>query len=212
MKATTATVLLILSLLLAACGGGNGGGVDSATSDMLDDVLEEYGKSCDNDYYRELLGTYRGQAIYDASGANFTAQCVWTLEARVEVKSDTLACFLRVAIQSDLEQSTVLPGDDEDAYQCVEINGVRSLYDPNKSTDPSSFDDVTFPVTMNYQNKPVSQFSPYFGDDRYLVRNVHLLDGSSSLVDLFLFDGKGGFQMVPDGQGARFFNAVLNKE
>ena len=203
---------LSAALLLAACGGGGGsgsevplpGGADTADAD-----------ACGNAYYRELMGTYRGQAVYDPGAVAPTAiaRCVWTMTVVVEPESSLFQCRLRMVTSSELEQSTVLPADDDDAYQCVEENGVRALYEPNQSTDPTTFENVSFPVNADAERRVnVPPAGPYFGDDSFSVRNLYLFDSTSALVDGVQFDGQGAMRLVDASLDGRFLNALLRKD
>ncbi len=199
-------------LLLAACGGGGGGdsgpflpaGAESADAD-----------ACDNDYYRELIGIYRGRAVFDPGAVQPTSvtYCAWTMTVEIEPRTTLFQCGLRMVTSSEVEQGTVLSGDDDDAYQCVEENGVRTLTEPNQSTDPTTFEDVSFPVIADAEPQVnVPSTGPYFGDETFSVRNLYLFDGTSALVDSLQFNGQGELRLNDASLDGRFLTAVLRKE
>ena len=205
-------IFLSAALVITACGGGGDGGSDIPLPGGAETAE---GDACDNAYYRELIGTYRGLAVYDVGAVVPTSieRCVWTMTVEIEPETTLFQCQLRMVTSSDLEQSTVPSADDEDAYQCVEENGVRTLYEPNQSTDPATFEDVSFPVTASYEEQAdVPQSGPYFGDASVSVRNVYLLDGTRSIGDILQFDGQGALRILPSGQDLGFLNATLVKE
>lgn len=206
------TVSLSAALVIAACGGGGDGGSDIPLPGGAETAD---GDACDNDYYRELIGTYRGQAVYDVGAVVPTAvrSCAWTMTVEVEPRTTLFQCGLRMVTSSELEQSTVLPGDDDDAYQCVEENGVRALYEPNQSTDPTTFEDVSFPVLADAERRlSVPSAGPYFGDETFSVRNLYLFDSTTALVDGLQFDGQGELRLNDASLNGRFLTAVLRKE
>ncbi len=215
MKMTTSLALTSLTLLLSACNWFSGGDDDSS-SGPVDDAVAGFGEACQNDYYRELIGTYQGEAIYDISTTvpSSSEMCTWTINARVEVDSDTLACQLRMVISSELEQSIVLPAIDENAYQCIEENSVRGIDEPNQSSDPSSFENVRFPVVADFDHQiTVPNSGPYFGDEAADVRYVYLLDSTTAVADIIQFDGSGVLRFLSSGgSSSQVLNAVLEKE
>ena len=205
-------ITLSAALVITACGGG---GDEGSNIPLPGGAETAEGNACDNDYYRELIGTYRGQAIYDVGAVEPTSvtYCAWTMTVRIEPETTLFQCQLRMVTSSELEQGTVLPGDDDDAYQCVEENGVRTLYEPNQSTDQTTFANVRFPVNASYElQADVPRSGPYFGDDAFIVRNIYLLDGTGAIGDILQFDGEGALRILPGGQDLGFLNATLVKE
>ena len=210
--ATRNAISLSAALVIAACGGGGDGGSDIP---LPGGAGTAEGDACDNAYYRELIGTYRGRAVYDVGAIEPTSvtYCAWTMTVEIEPETTLFQCQLRMVTSSELEQGTVLPGDDDDAYQCVEENSVRSLSEPNQSTDPTSFDDVSFPVLADAERRVnVPSAGPYFGDDTFSVRNLYLFDSTTALVEGLQFDGQGTLRLGDASLNGRFLNAVLTKE
>jgi len=203
----------LLGLLIASCGGG--GGNSFAIVPPGNDGPSA-GGACDNDYYQEIIGTYSGTIFYDVTGIStpLLRSCRWEMTARVEIDRELAVCSLRMDTDSSVTQDIVLANDDPQRYQCLAEQSVRNLRDPNQSSSPSRFDDVTFPVLMNVQSDPSSpRRGPYFGDLDLDAEHVQLFDGPVFIVDGIRFNGSNGielFQTSPSSEES--LSGVLIKE
>lgn len=178
--------IMAVGLLLLGCdsGGGGGGGLPQADGSLH--------PNCSNDYYQQLIGTYRGvisRASVEDDGSVVT-DCEWDTEVIVRPRSAASRCALVADVSAEVTQLVILPADDRNAFQCFGDESVaRRLNDPNDDLETvEAFSRVSFPIQIDVEVDPLAPgFGPYFGDESVDAFYVWLLDGTASVFDLWEF-------------------------
>jgi len=159
---------ILLCLLLTACGPGGGTGSSDNT------LLHTDWDSCNNNYYRQLTGTYTGTATLD----NGVRQCAWFITVRIYEHISGAMCMLDAAIDAPVEQYTV-PDEERTAYQCIGLHEHRDVSEENRDTfkPAEHYEALPFPVQISMKGPIGEESGPYFGAESVLAKYVRLFEG-----------------------------------
>jgi len=177
-------------VVLSACGGGGSG-----TSDILGDV-PTLGQACNNNFHRELIGSYTGTVTFPSIDPNEIAligSCSWDVDMTITIRTSELGCFLDANVTAPVTQNVVLAADDPLVYQCFDDNTIRSVsHGAIESLSQEQLDAIPFPHPVTLLAQPgVPSRGPYFGDVSVSATHIHLIDASRPPLSSMLFNGDG---------------------
>lgn len=184
--------LISAMFLLGSCGGGGSG---SSVGDVADN-------GCTQEFYQTLIGTYTGEILLNTQGIAGDRTCMWTSTVEISGESVLARCLLRSSTSGTVVQSTFIPDDDIERYQCIEDQGERTVREPIGNTFPATelpgLDNSYFPVDISFSgNSDSPDRGPYFGDETRSARYVYLFDGvQGNIVESITANGDGSLTLL----------------
>ena len=192
MKIVSALSILtpLAAVALTGCGGGSNG-----SSDILGDV-PTLGQACNNNFHRELIGSYIGTVTFPSTNPEEIAligSCRWDVEMTISIRTSELGCFLDASISAPVIQDVILASDDPLVYQCFDDNSIRDVDDNTSfSLSQEQLDAIPFPQTVELSRQSgVPNRGPYFGDASITATHVHLIDAFRPPLRSMQFNGDG---------------------
>lgn len=183
----------MIAIAVSSCGGSGG---SPSSGPPLSDSTGAGDTACAGDYYRTVIGIYRGQIDYDASAASAEGGSVCAWDAVMEIRARNLGtslCELDATVTSTVEQSVVLPATSESASECLAESAVLRVFDPMRGrTNPVLGVDYTLPIRLRFGDlAPPPTSGPYFGDAASTVPYVRPFGGVLPVAETLVINEDG---------------------
>lgn len=220
--------------VLVSCGGSSSSNLANPNTINGEANGELVYNACESSYYKEIIGTYRGDVEYSYTHTDneLKRSCVFEVEFKISgtpivgPASDSApgaatltatSCDLKASFTGTVEQIIFRPTDDQFVYECVINQGALFINDPNSSVvDPEIFyENIVYPVSMSLSGD-ISQPSdgPYNSNADVNVPYINFIGSSSPLITSVVFQGSGValFVSSTDGEFGRKVDSSLAKE
>ena len=199
--------LVALFLVMSGCGGSG-----SSSIDGLGPIGQTSSELCENNYYRTIIGHYKGSAQFKvrAEDGSEVAACTWTITMDIRHEGSPVVCDLVAELDAPVEQAIVLDSSDPDAFQCFPDTSLRQVNDVNSTIDPDEFENLTFPISLRvFEDFSANPNGPYFGNEFVIAQYHRILD--FGWIKRFVFDGSGFIELRTSSGGSFPFFGHLEK-